>query len=84
MAEREYDKHWHLDRRINLGHLATTLSIVVAAMVWGSSVETRLSLGTQEREQQTKILEDIREEQKEMNRKMDGFLQKLYESRNKK
>lgn len=75
------DQHWHLDKRINVGHLGTTMSIVVAAMIWGSSVETRLSLAAQERSQQTRLLSEIRDEQKGLNRKLDALLVKIYEGR---
>lgn len=72
------DRHWHLDKRINLSHMAGSVSLVVAVMVWGTSVETRLALGEKEDSHQIRLLEDIRQEGKETNKKMDKFLEKHY------
>lgn len=35
---------WHLDKRLNVGHILTTLSIVLGAFVWGSTMEKRIAL----------------------------------------
>ena len=35
---------WHLDRRISFSHIFTTLSVAVAAMVWLTSLEQRVTV----------------------------------------
>lgn len=45
MAEqREIRTSFHLDKTVNISHIITTMSIVVSAIWWGSSVETRLAV----------------------------------------
>lgn len=38
------DGAWHLDKRVTVGNLATTLTVVAALLVWGSDVEKRIAL----------------------------------------
>ena len=40
----EHDPHWHLDKRLNLGHLLTTLALATSIFVWASAVERRVSV----------------------------------------
>lgn len=44
MSEEE-DKvaHWHLDRRVNVGHLVTTAMLAGSLVVWAMTIETRLA-----------------------------------------
>lgn len=39
----EEDNHWHLDKRLNVGHLITTLSLAGAMVVWAMTIETRVA-----------------------------------------
>lgn len=36
--------NWHLSREVNLGQLLLLLSLLMALVTWGISVETRLAL----------------------------------------
>lgn len=38
------DPGWHLDRRISLGHLVTTVTFLVAMVLWGARLETRITV----------------------------------------
>lgn len=42
--ERRDQRRWHLDKRLNVGHLLTTLTIAAAVFIWASKVDTRISL----------------------------------------
>lgn len=55
---------WHLDRRVNIGHLLTTLTLAAGLFMWGSKMDTRVTVlevqgTTQERsvERQDAIIE---------------------------
>ena len=37
---------WHIDRRVSVGHIITTLTIVVGFMFWIMSLETAVALNT--------------------------------------
>lgn len=43
---RIYESEWHLDKRLNVGHLLMTLSIAVGAFMWASSVDVRVQSNT--------------------------------------
>jgi len=78
------DRQWHLDRRVSVGHLVTTLTFLVAMVLWGARLETRIALmedrahtqarvdARQDLETQ-RVREEIREELKSLNLKIDRF-----------
>lgn len=37
-------KHWHLDKRLNVSHLLTTLALATSIFVWASAIERRVSV----------------------------------------
>lgn len=36
--------HWHLEKNISVGHILTTLSMILAAMVFAFRMDTRVSI----------------------------------------
>lgn len=38
----ENNGHWHLDKRISWGHIATTLSMCLAAILWFVTLQGRI------------------------------------------
>lgn len=40
MTEKE---HWHLDKRLNVGHLMTTLSVAGGMIMWAMTMENRIA-----------------------------------------
>ncbi|MBI5138005.1 MAG: hypothetical protein HZA24_11815 [Nitrospirae bacterium] len=80
--------NWHLDRRVSVGHLVTTLTVLVAMVLWGARLETRIVLMEQDAARQARVdarqeadvqrlREEIREELKSLNAKMDRFFERL-------
>lgn len=47
--------HWHLDKRISVGHIVTTVVVVATFAVWLMSIEGRVKINERE-------LMDIRKE----------------------
>lgn len=43
-------EHWSFDRRINISHILTTLTIVAGIFAWGNHLDKRISL-IEERQQ---------------------------------
>lgn len=37
------DNHWHLDKRLNVGHLLTTISVAGLLVIWAMNMETRIA-----------------------------------------
>lgn len=76
----ESDNHWHLDKRLNIGHLLTTMTVAAAIIIWGNSVETRLAvLEEQQIHQEKQRAEDmalIRAELSSINRKIDRIIER--------
>lgn len=48
------DSHWHLDKRLNVGHLLTTFTFAASIVLWAVTIETRLV----EQIEQVRSLED--------------------------
>ena len=82
----ENGNEWHLDRRVSVGHLVTTFTVLVAMVLWGARLETRIVLIEQAAARQARIdarqdaetqrtREEIREELKSLNGKIDRYFE---------
>jgi hypothetical protein len=80
--------HWQLDRRISLGHLLTTATFLVAMMLWGGRMETRIALLEESPIRQSavdarqdaetlRVRQEVRDELRRLNEKLD----RIYEER---
>jgi hypothetical protein len=38
------DNHWHIDKRITIGHLITTVTVAVSVILYVTAVEKRVAL----------------------------------------
>lgn len=38
---------WHVDKRVSIGHIITTLTVAVSIVVWMMSLENRVGINTQ-------------------------------------
>ncbi len=43
VSDKNQDRSWHIKREITVGHLLTTGAIVVSAISWGLTIETRVA-----------------------------------------
>jgi len=79
---------WHLDRRVSVGHLVTTLTVLIAMVLWGARLETRIALTEQDTARQARIdarqdaesqrtREEIRAELKSLNSKIDRYFERM-------
>lgn len=84
---------WHLDRRVSLGHLMTTATLLVAMTMWSGRMDTRISLlelsltrqasvDRRQDEEAQQMRAEIREELRALNEKMDRYLGERAKPRN--
>lgn len=77
---------WQLDRRISVGHLITTITFVVAMVMWGARLETRIALHDETLSRQPvtdsrqdmethRIRKEILEELHRINSKLDRYFE---------
>ena len=38
------DRRWHLDKRLNVGHLITTLALAASVVAWGNTMDKRVTV----------------------------------------
>ncbi len=80
-------EHWHLDKRLNVSHLITTLVFLAGVFTWGANVEERIGDNAAEikhgreiqqlqNEQVNQSIEDIKEQGKEINKKLDRLIER--------
>lgn len=62
--------HWHLDKRISVGHIVTTVVVVATFAVWLMSIEGRVKLNEKE-------LLDIRKEDAAMELRLQAQAARL-------
>lgn len=82
MAEqRDPRAAFHLDKTVNISHIITTMSIVVSAIWWGSSVETRIAVQASEtssiKGSVARLESDQIKARDEVNQKLDKINDKL-------
>lgn len=46
MSEGQQSEGFHLDKRISLGHIVTTISVSVAAALWMSKIDGKVDINT--------------------------------------
>lgn len=75
------DRRWHIDRSIQLGHVVTTLTVAISAVVYLQKLEQRVALS--EQEIRHLAAKDVDHEQAllrvaaELNRRLDRIEAKL-------
>lgn len=43
MDSMDTDKHWHLKKELNLGHILTTLMLMIGIIAWGNTMDQRVT-----------------------------------------
>lgn len=56
---RQRDVRWHLDKRVNVGHMLTTLALAVALFTWASGMERRDAIVEERLQAQRERLEQF-------------------------
>lgn len=77
-AERRRDyENWHLDKRINVGHLLTTVAIATAVFIWAMKTDGRITRLEAQQESSLRTSQEIKAELQSMNVKIDRLIQTL-------
>ena len=43
MSTDKDEAHWHIDKKVNVGHFLTTLTLAGAMIVWAMTIDSRLA-----------------------------------------
>jgi len=80
-TESNHDSHWHLDKRLNVGHILTTLTIVIAFFLWANTIDRRIT--TVEVRQATNLATsvEIKSQLILLNAKLDKLFIRMYENK---
>ena len=76
------EKRWHIDKTVNLAHILTTMGLIAALFAWGGGVDKRIALleeqkivphalDMQQDEQARAAVSLLREEIRDIGRKLD-------------
>jgi hypothetical protein len=71
----ESESRWHLDKRLNVGHILTTIVVASGLFVWGGKVETRLAVLESQYIKQEELQREIKKELIRMNEKLDRVVE---------
>jgi len=88
MPEQEDTRHWHLDKRLNIGHITATALIVITMFSWMNKIDTRITtlessqLAVQQLEElrqnyNDRIHASVASDLKSINIKMDKILEEI-------
>ncbi|MDH4228939.1 MAG: hypothetical protein OEW11_04220 [Nitrospirota bacterium] len=81
--------NWQLDRKISVGHVITTVTFLVAMIMWGARLETRIALVEETANRQTildsrqdtdmqRMRQEIKEELERLNIKLDRYFESQF------
>ena len=74
--------HWHLDKRLNVGHLLTTMALFVAAMLAFSNLSTRVAvIESDTGRMETDIRERLKRVEAKLDKVIEGQLNRAHEGR---
>jgi len=79
---RRYEDSWHLDKRLNVGHILTTILLVGALLGIWTDMDKRVTRLEVQQEESQRVAADIKRELREINRKMDRLIERLLDGRN--
>lgn len=73
-------EHWHVRKEINVGHMLTTLALVIAALSWSNSIDKRVTVletrQDQQAQQTTEMRAELRTELRLVNDKLDKLIER--------
>lgn len=81
-SDEQDEKRWHIDKTVNLAHVLTTMGLIAALFAWGGDVDKRIALleeqkivqralDMQQDEQARAAVSLLREEIRDIGRKLD-------------
>lgn len=81
-SDEQDEKRWHIDKTVNLAHVLTTMGLIAALFAWGGGVDKRIALleeqkivqralDVQQDEQARAAVSLLREEIRDIGRKLD-------------
>ena len=70
MTDERKEPGWHIDKRVSIGHIVTTLVVAVSLVVWLGRIEKNVELNAQaivsQRERTDWVERSVREDQAEI------------------
>lgn len=78
------DESWHLDKRLNLSHLLTTLTIVITAMVYMSNQDKKIGVLAQRVDTHDVQIADLKKDLNERLNRIESKLDRAIEGMNKR
>lgn len=74
---RRYEDGWHLDKRVNVGHILTTLALAGAIISMWMSMDRRVTTLEVRQDQSARTAQEIKGQLIEINRKMDRIMERM-------
>lgn len=63
MTEQFRNGHWHLDKRVSVGHLVTTITVAIAVVAWSFQIQGRIAINELKIGNNEKAIMNIRADQ---------------------
>lgn len=73
---RAYDNQWHLDKRLNVGHILTTILIIFSFMAWANTQDKRITTLEVQQKYSDQIANEIKDQLTKLNQKMDKLVER--------
>lgn len=69
-------RKWHVDKRINIGHLLTTATLAIGVFVWANKMDSRITVLEVQQTNQSIISVEIKQQLKYMDTKLDRLIER--------
>ena len=70
-------EHWHLDRKVSITHIISTVMVIASLFVWGGGIERRIDLNAKDIEQVREMQNRNWQANKEAWRELKSSLNKM-------
>lgn len=74
--EQEERRTWHLDKRLNVGHILTTITLAVGIFVWANKMDNRITVLEVQQQNTAATGVEIKNQLLELNRKIDRLIER--------
>lgn len=80
LTEEERDEHdrrkWHLDKRLNVGHILTTVTLTLGIFIWASKMDSRITVLEVQQQNSAATGIEIKNQLADLNRKLDRIIER--------
>ena len=69
-------RKWHIEKGINIGHILTTIALVIGFFSWANQQDRRITVLEVQQQNTVQMGKDIKDQLNELSRKIDRLIER--------